>query len=257
MLHTFDLTYHYAGSELARSLNPSLRPEAISALNIHIRKGARLALLGANGSGKSTFLLHLNGTLRPSRGHVRLHGEQLGYGCKELLHWRSQVALVFQDPDHQIFAGTVGQDISFGPMNMGLPLPEVRARVQAALAALELEPFVDLPPHMLSHGQRKRVALAGALAMNPELLLLDEPTAGLDPQGTAHLLRALERLGAQGMTQVLSTHDLDLALEWADEVVILREGTLLAQGEPATLLKDATLMAQAHLRVPYALRSHL
>lgn len=256
-LRTTDLTHRYTGSEMARKLNPALRCDAIASLNLHIHPHKRIALLGANGSGKSTLLLHLNGTLRPSHGSVSYHGKVMGYSRSELQKWRSQIALVFQEPDHQIFAGTVAQDISFGPMNLGLPLSEVRDRVAESLAALELGAFADLPPHMLSHGQRKRVALAGALALRPEVLLLDEPTAGLDPKGTQMLLDALAKLSRQGMTQVVSTHDLDLALEWADEVVILHEGRLLAQGKPFTVLANAALMSEAHLRVPFALRSAL
>jgi len=256
LVETHDLTFAYQGSMLARKINASLRINAISDLSLRIQSGARLALLGANGAGKSTLLLHLNGTLRPLRGHVSLHGKSVGYDKKSLLKWRSQVALVFQDPDHQIFAGTVEQDVSFGPANLGLPLPEIQERVDFALRTLELTEFAALPPHMLSHGQRKRVALAGALAMKPNLLLLDEPTAGLDPHGTDRLLRALNELSSQGITQVLSTHDLDLALDWASEVAILHEGSVIAQGDPKILLSDNNLMTKARLRVPYALRRH-
>lgn len=255
LLQTIDLSYRYPQNEaLLRAARGSLRTTALSHVSLDIAAGARIALLGANGSGKSTLMLHCNGTLRPDQGHICLDGQTAGYTKKELRAWRARVALVFQDPDQQIFAGTVAQDISFGPMNLELAREEVAERVRQAMADLGLEDFADWPPHLLSHGQRKRVALAGALAMHPEILLLDEPTAGLDPQGCEALLVALERESARGTTQILSTHDLDFALEWAHTAVILHEGEILASGEPAQLLSQADLMRTAHLRVPYRLR---
>lgn len=248
MLRVCDVTYRYPRT--------ALRQEALAELHLTLPAGRRVAMLGANGSGKSTLLLHLNGTLRPSQGHVECHGQIMGYSRKDLQQWRRRVSLVFQEPDHQIFAGTVAQDISFGPMNLGLSVEAVRDKVQRALHDLALEPLAHLPPHMLSHGQRKRVALAGALAMEPQALLMDEPTAGLDPRSTLQFLEALDRHAHSGMLQVISTHDLDLALEWAQEVVILHEGRLLASGEPITLLQDEALLKKAHLRLPYALRSN-
>lgn len=255
LLQTIDLNYRYPQNEaLLRAARGSLRTNALSHVSLDIPAGTRIALLGANGSGKSTLMLHCNGTLQPDQGQIRLDGKVAGYTKKELQAWRSRVALVFQDPDQQIFAGTVAQDISFGPMNLELARSEVAERVQQALVDLELEDFADWPPHLLSHGQRKRVALAGALAMRPDVLLLDEPTAGLDPQGCEALLGALAREAKRGTTQIISTHDLDLALEWAHTVVIMHEGGILASGDPAQLLSQSELMRTAHLRVPYRLR---
>ena len=172
------------------------------AVRLAIHRGARLALLGNNGSGKSTLLLHLNGTLRPDRGEVRCDGAPLDYGRRALAALRQRVALVFQDPDDQLFAGTLAQDVSFGPLNLGLDEAATRIRVAASLAAIGLADRADLPLHMLSHGQRKRAAIAGALALQPDLLVLDEPTAGLDPAGVALLLDHLDALHAGGMTIV-------------------------------------------------------
>lgn len=225
---------------------------ALAQISLRLERGTRTALLGPNGAGKSTLLLHLNGTLRPDQGELHHRGERVHHDRRGLERLRRAVALVFQDPDDQLFAGTVAQDVSFGPMNLGLPLPEVSARVDRALHALGLHGLADRPPHQLSQGQRKRVALAGALAMHPEVLVLDEPTAGLDPEGTEALLDQLERLRAAGLTILLSTHDVELAHRWADRVVILHAGHLLADGPAPTVLADAAVMARAGLRRPLA-----
>jgi cobalt/nickel transport system ATP-binding protein len=213
-----------------------------------VRQGVRLALLGGNGSGKSTLLLHLNGTLRPAAGEVRRQGRQLDYTRRGLAVLRQNVALVFQDPDDQLFAGTLAQDVSFGPLNLGLDRTEAAHRVATALAAVGLADLGALPPHMLSHGQRKRAAIAGALALHPSVLVLDEPTAGLDPAGIDILLDHLDALHAQGMTVVFSTHDLRLARHWADEVAILHAGRVVAHGAAASVLDDAAVIAAAGLR---------
>jgi precorrin-8X/cobalt-precorrin-8 methylmutase len=202
--------------------------------------------LGGNGAGKSTLLHLLNATLRPTEGHLVVDGKPFDFGRSAIQALRRDVALVLQDPDDQLFAGTVYEDVSFGPSNLGLDVQTVRARVRDALHVMELEEVADLPPHQLSHGQRKRTALAGALAMNPAVLALDEPTAGLDQAGCAALLQQLELLGERGVAVVLSTHDLEFARHWANHVVILHEGRLLAAGQLA-LLDDRDLMQRAGL----------
>lgn len=185
--------------------------QALRGLSLGMRKGRRLALLGVNGSGKTTLLQHLNGILRPKRGEVRLSGKKCGYGRQDLLNWRQKVGLVFQNPDDQLFAATVAQDVSFGPMNLGLSEAETRTRVAEALAALDIAELSDRATHSLSFGQKKRAAIAGVLAMRPDVLLLDEPTVGLDPTGAQALLAALDKVRAAGATIVLATHDMDLA----------------------------------------------
>ncbi|HOR25448.1 MAG TPA: AAA family ATPase, partial [Opitutaceae bacterium] len=152
-----------------------------------------------------------------------------------------------------LFAGTVRQDVSFGPLNLGLPESEAATRVDAALEAMDLTTLADLPPHQLSHGQRKRAAIAGALAMRPRLLVLDEPTAGLDPRGIDELARQLDLLHARGIAIVLTTHDIDFAHRWAREVAIVQAGRIVAQGAPDPILGDARLMHTAGLRLPIAL----
>ena len=239
LLHAHDLHYRYPG--------------AISALNgleLAIYAGRRLAILGPNGAGKTTLLLHLNGVLQPCAGQVFLHGQPQHYHAAALAHWRTQVGVVLQDPDDQLFAATVYEDVSFGPMNLRLPIPEVQQRVQAALAALQISDLAERPTHRLSFGQKKRVAIAGVLAMRPQVLILDEPSAGLDPHAVEQLYSVLTQLHAQGTTLVLSTHDVDLAYRWADEVAIFHSGHVLAQGAVTDVLGNAPLLQQAQLRVP-------
>ena len=239
ILSATDLHYAYPG-EVPALCNLSLRVTA----------GRKLAILGPNGAGKSTLLLHLNGSLRPQRGAVALAGRPADYSRRGLAHWRSRVALVLQDADDQIFAATVAEDVSFGPLNQGLSEPVGRDRVAAALEALGIDDLAGRPPHLLSGGQKKRVAIAGAVAMQPEILLLDEPTAGLDRDGADHLIAVLRDLGRRGMTLVFSTHDIELARVLAEDVALFRGGTVLAQGAAEALLCDADLLARAGLRPP-------
>lgn len=226
---------------------------AISALSLFVRQGRRLALLGANGSGKTTLLLHLNGTLKPRTGTIMVNGSPAVYDRRGLLAWRQQVGIVFQDPDDQLFAATVRQDISFGPLNLGLTDTEVRRRVQDSLEALEITDLAERPTHMLSFGQRKLAAIAGVLAMRPSVIVLDEPTAGLDSRAAAHLLHTLGRLHQKGTTLVLATHDIDMAYAWADEVALLHNGNVVRQGSPAEVLGDGEHLARCRLRMPWAL----
>lgn len=225
-------------------------PDALRDISLAIAPGTKLALLGANGAGKSTLLLHLNGTLRPRRGEVRWRGRALDYSRSALNALRAEVAVVFQNPDDQLFAGSVREDVSFGPMNLGLPEPEVRQRVEASLALMNLGDVADRPPHRLSFGQKKRAAIAGALAMQPRLLVLDEPTAGLDPRGQATLLAYLDTLHRRGVTLVISTHDLGLAGKWAREVAVVSEGRLVICSTAAQALADEALLREAGLWVP-------
>ncbi|CAK0752828.1 Cobalt import ATP-binding protein CbiO [uncultured Gammaproteobacteria bacterium] len=227
--------------------------QALAGLTLTVPRGARLAVLGANGCGKTTLFLHMNGSLRPSGGRVELEGRPVGYGRRELRDWRGRVGLVLQDPDDQVFAATVAEDVSFGPLNLGLDEAAVRVRVAEGLAALGIADLAERPTHMLSHGQKRRVALAGVLAMRPQVLLLDEPTAGLDVRGSEALLAALERLNAAGTTLVFSTHDIDLAYGWADQVAVLDRGRCLRQGPADRVLADGALLERAGLRAPLLL----
>jgi len=229
----------------------SSRGEALTDISFCAGRGERLALVGANGAGKSTLLWLLNGTYRPTSGSVTFGGARVDYSHAGLLALRRHVVLVTQDPDDQLFAGTLREDVSFGPLNLGLSAAETARRVDEALAQMELTALGHLPPHQLSHGQRKRAAIAGALAMHPRLLVLDEPTAGLDPRSVEGLLRLLRSLERQGTTILLSTHDLEFADAWASRVLVMQDGSLKADGPTAGILGDESLMRQTGLRVPF------
>ncbi|PVY96911.1 energy-coupling factor ABC transporter ATP-binding protein [Actinomycetospora cinnamomea] len=219
--------------------------------DLDIRRGVRLAVLGPNGGGKTTAFRLLAGTVAPDSGTVEVLGTPVSRSRRALLELRRRVQLVLQDPDDQLFAATVAQDVSFGPINLGLPRDEVRARVDAALTALDITDLAGRPPHLLSNGQKKRVTIAGAVAMRPDLLVLDEPTAGLDPAAVEATLATLAELHAAGTTIVLSTHDVDLAHRWADEVAVLVDGEFRA-GAPDDLLVDEKLLAAARLGPAWA-----
>ncbi|HEX7622362.1 MAG TPA: ABC transporter ATP-binding protein, partial [Anaeromyxobacteraceae bacterium] len=186
-----------------------------------IRRGSRTAVLGANGAGKTTLFLHLNGLLRPQTGVVFHDGAPLDYSRRGLRGLRSKIGLVFQNPDSQLFSASVREDVSFGPMNLGLDGQTVRRSVEEALASVGMTALADKPVHNLSHGQKKRVCIAGVLAMRPEVLVLDEPMAGLDVAMQAELTQVLDRLHADGMTIVVATHDLDFAYQWAEIISVM------------------------------------
>jgi cobalt/nickel transport system ATP-binding protein len=230
---------------------------ALQGLDLEVPCGERLAILGPNGAGKTTLLLHLNGTLRPHAGEVRLKTRPVRYDRRFLAEWRATVGLVLQDPDDQLFAGSVWQDVTFGPLNLGLSAPEIRQRVEASLAALRISDLAARPIHMLSFGQKKRAAIAGVMAMHPHVLLLDEPTGGLDPVAQTHLLAALQRLAGGGTTIVYTTHDVDLACAWSDRVAVFEGGRVAACGPADTVLADAVLLRRARLRRPVALEMGL
>ncbi|MFJ8584521.1 energy-coupling factor ABC transporter ATP-binding protein [Streptomyces sp. NPDC093595] len=227
-------------------------PAVLSGVDFAVPEGRAIALLGRNGSGKTTMLRLLSGGLRCASGRLRLHGEDVTYDRAGLTRLRTTVQLVVQDPDDQLFAASVAQDVSFGPMNLGLAEDEVRARVSEALDALDITALADRPTHLLSYGQRKRAAIAGAVAMRPRVLILDEPTAGLDPHGQERLLEVLDRLRAAGTTVVMATHDVDLALRWADDAAVLTADGLRT-GPVAELLADGALLDAARLRRPWGM----
>ncbi|UAX56355.1 ATP-binding cassette domain-containing protein [Streptomyces sp. A144] len=225
-------------------------PPVLTGLDFAVHEGRALALLGRNGSGKTTLMRLLSGGLRPHAGRLTLGGEPVRYDRGGLTRLRTTVQLVVQDPDDQLFAASVAQDVSFGPLNLGLSDAEVRSRVGEALAALDIAALADRPTHLLSYGQRKRAAIAGAVAMRPRVLILDEPTAGLDPDGQERLLATLDRLRAAGTTVLMATHDVDLALRWADEVALLTPDGVHT-GPAAATLARTELLRQAGLRLPW------
>lgn len=228
------------------------RPMVLRDVAITLRRGVRVALLGANGSGKTTLLSCLSGSLRPVSGTLSRHGIVGRHDRKALREHRREVQLVLQDPDDQLFSADVAQDVSFGPMNLGLPVDQVRSRVDRALTLVGADHLADRATHQLSYGERKRVAVAGAVAMAPDLLLLDEPTAGLDPAGVVQMMDALDRLREFGTTVAMATHDVDRALDWADEAIVVVDHRVV-QGPVDELLGDADLIERAHLELPWPL----
>ncbi len=220
---------------------------ALKGISLQIPRGSRTALLGPNGAGKSTLLLHLNAINLPQNGRVTIDGITVSTENEKVI--RNKVGLVFQDPDDQVFAMTVWDDVAFGPLNMGLNNHEIMHRVEDALKVVGMWDFRDKAPHHLSFGQKKRVAIAGVMAMDPEVIILDEPTAYLDPKGQDVLMEILQDFHSRGKTIILATHDMDLAAEWADRVVVIKSGETLAEGGNE-LLVNHEIIQQANLRLP-------
>lgn len=224
--------------------------DALKGISVGIRQGEKVAVVGSNGAGKSTFFLNLNGVLTPSSGEILYRGRVMGRSNKELNELRKNIGIVFQDADNQIIASTVMGEVSFGPMNLKLSREEVRERVEEALAYMNITEFRDRPPHYLSGGEKKRVSIADIIAMKPELIIFDEPTAALDPLNAGRLEHTISRLEKQGMTMLISTHDIDFAYRWADRVLVFAEGSILADGDPVAVFKDMEVLLRAHLRRP-------
>jgi cobalt/nickel transport system ATP-binding protein len=224
--------------------------EVLRGADLDVPPGSRVALLGANGSGKSTLLQCLAGTLRPAAGEISLDNQPIDRSRRGLRAHRQAVQLVFQDPDDQLFSADVAEDVAYGPINLGLTATDVRERVDRALELLHIADLRNRPTHQLSFGQRKRVAIAGAVAMRPCVLLLDEPTAGIDPAGIEALFATLTQLERAGTTVALSTHDTALALEWADSVAVMSAG-LTRQGKPSIIFADTALLQEAQLKAPW------
>ncbi|MGG4264910.1 energy-coupling factor ABC transporter ATP-binding protein [Peribacillus simplex] len=224
---------------------------AIKDLSLTVQQGKKIALLGNNGAGKSTLFLHLNGLLQPTSGTIRYKGKKIKYDRKALLSLRKQVGIVFQDPDSQLFSANVQQDISFGPMNLGWDRMAVQEKVNWAMAETEVTELKDRPTHFLSLGQKKRVAIAGVLAMEPDVWLLDEPTAGLDPYFSRQIMALLDSIHYPDKTIILSTHDVNLAYQWADEVVVMNDGKVIYQGDPVSVFHNEDVLMRAHLDKPW------
>lgn len=223
---------------------------------LSIGRGSRTAILGVNGAGKTTMFHHLNGILRPDSGHVLYDGVPLDYSRRGLHTLRSRIGLVFQNPDSQLFSASVQEDISFGPMNLGLETAVVRSRVAEALQAVGLSGIADKPVHNLSFGQKKRTCIAGVLAMQPEVIVLDEPMAGLDPRMQTELNKILDGLHRAGMTIVIATHDIDFAYHWADTISILADGRCDASWDVSQIPEHLDQFAAYGLGVPRVAELH-
>ena len=224
---------------------------ALDHVSLKAERGRITGILGANGAGKSTLFLNLNGVLTPQSGEVLLDGAPVRRDRKGLAELRRRVGIVFQDPDDQLFSADVYRDISFGAVNLGLPEAEVRRRVEAAMERTGVAHLRDKPTHALSFGQKKRAAIAGVLVMEPEVLILDEPTAGLDPQGVSDIMRLLLQLRDElGMTVLIATHDMDIVPLYCDYACLLGGGKVLTQGTPEDLFAHPEALRANHLRLP-------
>lgn len=241
LLRFEQVSYHYdSGSER----------EALLPLSVSLSEGEKIAVLGSNGAGKSTFFLLANGVLRPKSGTIRLNGEPIGTKEKQRIKLRRSVGLVFQDPDVQLLAGTVEEEVSFGPMNLGLSKEEVRRRVEMALESLRLTEYRSRGPQYLSGGEKRRVAIADVLAMEPQIMLLDEPSSNLDPIGRTLLEDTLETLHQKKITLVVSTHDVDFAWRWADRILVFHDGRLEEDASPKDVFSNEELLLRCGLEQP-------
>jgi len=239
ILETRDLGYSYGDGTVA-----------LKGVSITLEEGRKIALVGPNGAGKSTLMLMFNGILRPSRGEILFRGLPLSYDSSSLRSIRRKVGMVFQNSDDQLFAPTVYQDVAFGPSNLGYSKEKVKRYVSYALAYVGLSGYERRPPHHLSGGEKKRVAIAGVLAMEPEVIILDEPTSNLDPAFAEEIMEMLDELNCAGKTMIISTHDVDLAFRWADEVVLMENGGVLSRGSGQKVFEDAGLIRRARLKLP-------
>ncbi|MDL2246268.1 ATP-binding cassette domain-containing protein [Methanobrevibacter sp. OttesenSCG-928-K11] len=239
MLKVKNITYSYDNKH-----------DALKNISLEIKKGEMVSLLGENGAGKSTLFLHFNGILEPDEGEIFIDSEKLKYDKKSLIQVRQKVGIVFQNPDDQLFAPTVEEDVAFGPLNIGLSQEETQERVADSLKKVGMEGYEKKPPHHLSGGQKKRVAIAGILAMQPEIMVLDEPTSGLDPKGASDILKLLYKLNKEGITILISTHDVDAVPLYSDRIFVINKGEIIKDGSPEEVFKDIELIRSSNLRLP-------
>lgn len=228
--------------------------KALNGIDLEIKRGKKIAFMGANGSGKSTFFLCLNGIYKPQKGTIFFSGTPIDYSRKGLLKLRSKVGIVFQDPDNQLFSASVFQEISFGILNLGVMEEEARKEVERVIDNLEITPFRNKPTHALSGGQKKQVSIADILVMNPDVIILDEPSAALDPKHTLLVNAIIERLTEQGITVITSTHDVNYAFSWADEIILFHQGKVLIHDTPEAVFTNQEAIAITNLEEPASLQ---
>ncbi|MFA4935238.1 MAG: ATP-binding cassette domain-containing protein [Candidatus Methanoperedens sp.] len=227
---------------------------ALSGINFEANEREKVAVLGPNGSGKTTLFCHFNGLITPAQGEVQVFGENISKSNIDGV--RRRVGLVFQDPDSQLFAPTVFDDIAFGPKNIGLDSGEIQKRVKEVLQRFDIEALAGKNPANLSAGQKKRASIAGVVAMEPDVLVLDEPTSGMDAAGITDTMEILDELNNEGKTIIISTHDSDLAASWADRVYILNKGKVFKSGAPRHIFADEKLVAEAGLKQPVIVQTY-
>lgn len=230
------------------------KTHSLNGLSLEIKRGHKIAFMGANGSGKSTFFLCCNGIYQPSSGTLYFNGEPVDYSRKGLLKLRSKVGIVFQDPDNQLFSASVYQEISFGILNLGVPEDEAKKQVEQVIDYLEITPFRHKPTHALSGGQKKQVSIADILVMNPDIIILDEPAAALDPKHTTMVNKIVDQLTENGITVMMATHDVNYAMAWADDVFLFKDGKVLIHGTPEQVFSNKSALASTNLEQPACLQ---
>ena len=243
IIETENLCYTYEGNDR----------RALDGVSVKIRRGRKVAFMGGNGSGKSTLFLCLNGILRPESGRVIIDGTPVKYNRKGLLDVRKKVGIVFQEPDNQLFSASVYQEISFGILNLGADEETARREVERVMEEVGVTAFSDRPAHALSGGQKKQVAIADILVMHPEVMILDEPAAALDPKHTRIVEEIIERLTDKGITVLMATHDMDYAFAWADEIILMKDGQVIKEGSPGEVCGDREALERTNLEPPAVL----
>lgn len=243
MLASHGITYHFGQSE-----------KGINDVNFSVEKGQIIGIIGENGAGKSTLFKCLLGLMKPSDGALTHRGNALSYDKRSLIRLRQDVNMVLQDPDRQIFYNSIFEEVSMGPKNLGLKGEALIARTKQCIEEVDACDFSDMPIQHLSFGQKKRVAIAGILALNCEVILLDEPETGLDPKMKRDLIKLLKKLASNGKKIVIASHNMDLIYELCDYVYILHKGRVLTEGIPETVMCDDSIMSKAHLEVPLVLK---
>ena len=226
---------------------------ALNGLSLDIQKGKKIAVMGANGSGKSTFFLCLNGILKPQKGTLSFCGTPYSYDRKSLLELRHRIGIVFQDPDNQLFSASVLQEISFGILNLGADSETALKETEKIMDALDITELKDRPTHILSGGQKKQVAIADILVMHPDIVILDEPAAALDPKHTALVNGTIDQMTEAGLTVLLSTHYPDYAFSWADQIILFHQGRVLKSGSPIEVFSDQAALTLTNLSRPAVL----
>ena len=221
---------------------------ALNGVSVDIYEGEKIAVIGSNGSGKSTFFLNIDGVLMPEQGKIIYR--DMVINKKNLKELRKNIGIVFQDADNQIIASTVMAEVGFGPMNLKLPKDEVLRRVNEALKYMNISHLKDRPPHYLSGGEKKRVSIADIIAMKSEIIIFDEPTAALDPLNSIMLEEVLLKLGDEGKTMLISTHDIDFTYRWAERVLVFNDGKIIADGSPLEIFQNKEILKKANLKQP-------
>lgn len=240
ILSVRDLHYVYGNGQVA-----------LDGASVDINEGEKIAVIGSNGAGKSTFFLNMNGVLTPESGKITYRGTVINK--KNLKELRKSIGIVFQDADNQIIASTVRAEVGFGPMNLKLLKEEVIKRVDEALTYMNILDFKDRPPHYLSGGEKKKVTIADIIAMKSEIIIFDEPTASLDPLNAQMLEEVLLKLGMEGKTMLISTHDVDFAYRWAERAIVFCEGKIIADGTPLEIFQNQETLKKANLKKPMML----